>query len=100
MTKTNTGAPKHVGTWRLSQQYLVDRFIQSNGADYVHQFFDAEVKAMSCMDLEGKKTSWFFDNFKEKRSLCGGLRVKEPRKASKIRAKRKSSKDGSRTNNK
>ena len=52
------------------------------------------------MDLEGKKTSCFFDNFKEKRSLCGGLRVKEPRKASKIRAKRKSSKDGSRTNNK
>ena len=47
-----------------------------------------------------KKTSYFFDNFKEKRSLCGGLRVKEPRKASKIRAKRKSSKDGSRTNNK
>ena len=46
MTKTNTGAPKHVGTWRLSQQYLVDRFIQSNGADYVHQLFDAEVKAM------------------------------------------------------
>ena len=46
MTKTNTGAPKHMGKWRLSQQYLVDQFIQSNGVDYVHQLFDAEVKAM------------------------------------------------------